>query len=388
MSTLPIVHPSPRPSPKDVQIKKFEFIAGPAPPTRPNTDPRCNCQALFPPGLPHTYSPLNRDAWESHLSDYQDQTFVDAILNIIDVGASISHLGPPKNQLCKNLRSALDHKEVILKEINSLLAERRIHGPFEDLPLPNFHCSPLGMSTCKCNPKRRIFNHYSWPEIGSVNDKTPDIEGEIRYDSFESAAAVLGKSGQGSLISKLDLKDTYRHIPVCSTDWNLLGFHWVGKFFYPVILMFGGKSAPYIFNLFAEVLHWIVQHHIPAQLRHYLNNFLPIFRPSVPSKTASVAIDWIEDLGKELGLSFQPAKMIHPTTHLEFLGLELDSEAMEARLPIKKLGYLRELLDSWMGCKACVLKELQELVGFLQFCAQVIPHGRTFIRGLMNFSMM
>src|SRR5882672_6890009 len=98
---LPIVHPSPRPSPKDVQIKNLEFIARPAPPVRPNTDPRCNRQALCPPGLPHTYSPLNRDAWESHLSDYLDREFVDTILNIVDVGASIGHLGLPKNQLCK-----------------------------------------------------------------------------------------------------------------------------------------------------------------------------------------------------------------------------------------------------------------------------------------------
>src|SRR5882672_12645731 len=151
--------------------------------------------------------------------------------------------------------------------------------------------------------------------------------------------------------------------------------------------MFGGKSAPYHFNLFAKVLHWIIQCHIPAQLCHYLDDFLPIFRPSVPLKTASAAIGWIENLGKELGLLFQPAKTICPTTHLEFLGLELDSQAMEARLPIEKLGYLHELLDSWMGCKACVLKELQELVGFLQFCAHVIPHGRTLICGLINFSM-
>jgi len=96
MSMLPIVHPSPHPSPKDVQIKNFEFIARPAPPTRPNTDPRCNRWALCPPGLPHTYSPLNRDTWESHLSDYLDQEFVDAILNIIDVGASIGHSGRQK----------------------------------------------------------------------------------------------------------------------------------------------------------------------------------------------------------------------------------------------------------------------------------------------------
>ena len=33
-----------------------------------------------------------------------------------------------------------------------------------------------------------------------------------------------------------------------------------------------------------------------------------------------------------------------------------------------------------------MLKEVQELAGFLQFCAQVVPHGHTFIRGLMNFS--
>jgi len=100
--------------------------------------------------------------------------------------------------------------------------------------------------------------------------------------------------------------------------------------------------------------------------------FFVYFKPSVPSKTASVAIDWIEDLGKELGLLFQPAKMICPTTHLEFLGLELDSQAMEAHLPIKKLGYLSELLDTWMGCKSCILKELQEIIG-LQFCAQSDP---------------
>src|SRR5882672_12958759 len=98
-------------------------------------------------------------------------------------------------------------------------------------------------------------------------------------------------------MAKLDLKDTYRHIPVHCTDWNLMGFKWLEEFYYPVVLMFGGKSALYIFNLFAEALHWIVQCHTPAQLHHYLDNFLPIFKPSVPSRTDKAAIDWIESLG-------------------------------------------------------------------------------------------
>ena len=67
--------------------------------------------------------------------------------------------------------------------------------------------------------------------------------------------ATLKASERGLLLAKLDLKDAYRHILVCSMDWNLLGFHWIGKFYYPVVLMFRGNSAPYIFNLFSEALH-------------------------------------------------------------------------------------------------------------------------------------
>ena len=100
----------------------------------------------------------------------------------------------------------------------------------------------------------------------------------------------MGDSGKGSLLAKLDLKDTYRHIPVCCTDWNLMGFKWLGKFYYPIVLMIGGKSPPYIFNLFAEVLHWIIERHIPTTLCHYLDNFLPIFKPSISKEMANAAV--------------------------------------------------------------------------------------------------
>src|SRR5882724_11724011 len=279
MSQQPVVHPSPRPSHRDVQNINTIFPAGKNPPIRPNTNLCCNRLAMCPPGLPKAKSPMIREAWDLFLADYPDREFVNDLLNIIDVGASIGHSGPQISQSCKNLRSAIDHHDVISKEVNSLLIEGHIHGPFMEPPLPYFHCSPIGTSTCKRDPKICVFNHYSWPEIGSVNSQMADKEGSITYGSFTSVAAALKESGRGSLMAKLDLKDAYRHMPVRSTDWNLLGFHWMGKFYYPIVLMFGGKSAPYIFNLFAEALHWIIQKHIPARLRHYLDDFLPIFKP-------------------------------------------------------------------------------------------------------------
>jgi len=60
---------------------------------------------------------------------------------------------------------------------------------------------------------------------------------------------------------------------------------------------------------------------------------------------------------------------------------------MEARLPKEKLEFLQSYLQDWQACSHCMLRDVQELAGFLQFCAQVVPHSRTFIRGLINFSM-
>jgi len=104
------------------------------------------------------------------------------------------------------------------------------------------------------------------------------------------------------------------------------------------------------------------------------------------AQVANAAIDWIDNMAKELGLSFQPKKMVRPMTCLEFLGLELDSATMEARLPLNKLAYLREVLLEWETCRCCNLRDLQGIISYLQFCTQVVPHGHTFIHGLINFS--
>src|SRR5882672_12590547 len=201
MSQQSLVHSSPRPSQRNLLLGNTVFPMGPAPPTHPNTNPHCNSLALCPAGLPLATSPLKRATWASYLAEYPDCEFVDALLNIIDVGASIGHMGTQKLQSCKNLRSTLDHPGVISKEIDGLLKEGCIHGPLEAPPLANFRCSPLGTATRKHNPKRRVFNHYSWPRDASVNDETHYFESTIKYDSLLSATAALRSAGKGSLLT-------------------------------------------------------------------------------------------------------------------------------------------------------------------------------------------
>ena len=74
--------------------------------------------------------------------------------------------------------------------------------------------------------------------------------------------------------------------------------------------------------------------------------FSPVLHP-IPllAYVVHAALEWAHSLLQSLGLHFQDAKVEGPTTCLEFLGIELDSQTMEAHLPALKLNYLSNLLS-------------------------------------------
>jgi len=79
-----------------------------------------------------------------------------------------------------------------------------------------------------------------------------------------------------------------------------------------------------------------------------------------------------------------PEKTEGPTTSLLLLGVELDTELMELRLPQKKLLKLRELVAKWRQRKACTKRELQSLAGYLNHACKVIRSGRRFGEGCLG----
>lgn len=210
------------------------------------------------------------------------------------------------------------------------LAKNHMHGPFTSIPFSNFCSSPLDTTTWKRSSKLCIIHHLSWPHHTSVNDGIPNLEATIVYETFQSAVNTLCQSGPGSIMIKLDLEQAFYQIPVQAEDWPLLGFTWLDHFYYHVVLTFGLHSAPYIFNLFSEGLHWILDHHLPALVCHLLDDFLQMFPSTFSATTVQHALEWTVALGSALGLQFQPSKTEGPATSLDFLDITLDSRAMEA----------------------------------------------------------
>lgn len=89
-------------------------------------------------------------------------------------------------------------------------------------------------------------------------------------------------------------------------------------------------------------------------------------------------------LCRELGIPMAADKTEGPVTQLTFLGIEIDTVAMEARLSAEKLADLQQLITAWVGKKTASLTEYMSLSGVLNFACGVVAAGKPFCRRLIQ----
>lgn len=87
-------------------------------------------------------------------------------------------------------------------------------------------------------------------------------------------------------------------------------------------------------------------------------------------------------LADNLGISIKSEKTVYPTTCLTIYGIAIDSKAMVARLPRDKMDTIVSLLQEFKVKRKVSLRELQSLLGLLNFACGVIIPGRAFLRRL------
>jgi hypothetical protein len=327
-------------------------------------------------------SPLHAKAFCHLLRHYPSQEFPQLLANIITYGAKIGHMGPRIPSRTHNHSSALQDPSAIQKDIDSDLQMERLHL----LPTlkSNHFCSPLGLVPKINNGTqtgwRRIFD-LSYPAGTSVNDGINPIFGELHYETFDAALREIAKLGRGTLMLKRDLKSAFRHIPVCTEDYCFLIFEWNGKYYIDLFLPFGLRTAPFIFNLFAEALHWILQRKYSWILHHYLDDFIAFFPAGTSLSTAHGQFQSICD---QLGFLVANDKSVQGTV-VDYLGILIDSDRMEARLPPNKKDRVLAEVNRLLRQKSGITRrDLQSVLGFLTFCTRVFPLGRPFLRHLFN----
>ena len=84
--------------------------------------------------------------------------------------------------------------------------------------------------------------------------------------------------------------------------------------------------------------------------------------------------------------SDQRNKLVGPSTVSTYLGILIDTENMQIRLPPEKLESLKNLLATWSSKVKCKKRELLSLIGKLSFACKVVKPGRMFLRRLIKLS--
>ena len=207
----------------------------------------------------------------------------------------------------------------------------------------------------------------------------------IQYQPFDELVNRIKSLGIGTLVAKTDIEAAFRLIPINPCDYNLLGFMVDGQLFYDKCLPMGSSVSCRTFELFSSALHWIlVNVYNVAYVWHLLDDFVVCGRPG--SADCVVGLQCMLELAETLGVPMNHSKTVEPTTCLTVVGIEMDTMLMQLRLPEDKLIHATELCEQFKKKKKVTLKELQSLIGFLNFACKVVVPRRAFLRRLIDLT--
>ena len=80
-----------------------------------------------------------------------------------------------------------------------------------------------------------------------------------------------------------------------------------------------------------------------------------------------------------MNIPLSAKKTIGHTRVLEYLGIILDTVIMQARLPEETIVGITGFTQTILNKRSCTRKELEQLLGLLNFASRVILPGRAFV---------
>ena len=178
---------------------------------------------------------------------------------------------------------------------------------------------------------------------------------------------------------KKDLRRAYRQIPVDPGDINMLGFYWKDNFFIDVFLPFGLRSAAMACQRITNSVSYI--HKINGfDICNYLDDFAGAELCDKAQQASNSLSNTLEHLGLEEALD----KCCSPSNVMTFLGILFDTKQMIIQVTDDRLQEIHELLSVWINKRSANKKQLQSLIGKLQFVAKCVRPGRLYISRLLN----
>ncbi|XDV29293.1 hypothetical protein PO909_032430 [Leuciscus waleckii] len=190
---------------------------------------------------------------------------------------------------------------------------------------------------------------------------------------------ILVQIRQGDWFVSIDLKDAYFQIQIASRHRRYLRFAFEGQAYQYTVLPFGLSLAPRTFTKCMDAAL------APLRMRgvrvlNYLDDWLILAQSrAVLIEHTTILLDHLEDLG----LSVNWAKSsLSPSQKISFLGTELDSLSMIARLSQQRAVDIRRTANSFRCGASVPLKRFQKMLGLMASASSVLQLGLLRMRPL------
>lgn len=328
-------------------------------------------------------TPVNVEKLSMLLKGY---TQYDYLVNGFKNGFALHYEGP--NQIdyhLPNNKSVIENKDIVYMKIAKEIELGRTEGGFINKPWDNFVVSPLSLVPKKEPGEYRIIHDLSQPKGFSINSFINDENASVKYDTFDSVTDLIIKCGPRALISKCDIKDAFRIIPVRPEDYHLLGFYLEPYYYYEKVLPMGCRSSCRIFESFSRGLRYIMNKiYTFSNITGILDDFIMVGpEQSFECMRGLIAF---KTMTKILNVPLKKSKLILPTTCTDIFGIEVDTVKMQLRLPKDKIEKALALIHIFLSQNDVILRELLRLLGLLNFCCKCVRPGRAFLRRLWDLT--
>ncbi len=318
--------------------------------------------------------------WEKYLHNDPDREFM---WELFRPGGGLSIVGPDVTVPPSRVANYSSVKECY-DFMNAQVQEEIDAGFVVEVPFTPRKLNALG-AVSKGPGKWRRITDLSKPNGTQLNAFTEPKR--FQFASVDDAVVIIRRYKHIRL-SKFDIKNAFRHVPIRPEHWDLQGFEWNGKFYIDLRMCFGLNIAPYVFwrisNFIAKVAlhHYNVQHVIP-----YMDDFLIISVGDSEEEVTQNAARDFESFRRclsDLGFCINESKVVPPSKVVTFLGIVVDTQRRCLSVPEDKLKDLLSLLQSFQDMTVSTKRDVEKLVGKLNFAARVVRGGRTFLRRMID----
>ncbi len=175
----------------------------------------------------------------------------------------------------------------------------------------------------------------------------------------------------------IDLKDAYFHVSILPRHRPFLRFAFEGRAYQYKALPFGLSLSPRVFTKVVEAA-LVPLREAGIRILNYLDDWLILAQSrALLCEHRDMVLSHLSRLGLQVN---REKSKLSPVQRISFLGMELDSVNLTARLSEERAQSMLRCLESLQRKRAVPLKHFQRLLGHMASSAAITPLGLLHMR--------